>query len=693
MKKNTLIGLGLGMLCATTFAFTEEVSAADMHRLYNPNSGEHFYTANSGEKNNLTKVGWRYEGIGWTAPNSGTAVYRLYNKNAGDHHYTLNLAEKNHLVKVGWKYEGIGWYSDTKKAIPLYRAYNPNAKAGSHNYTTNYAEQKNLLKVGWRNEGIAWYGVSKTASTPKPAVQKYTVVVKHVGSDSKVLKTSNANIEKGKSFTARAENFNGYTLKGNNQQTVTVNGNKTITFNYTKNAVPVQKFKVSIQYKEKGGKLLTATIDTATVEKGKQYTATARTFSGYKVEGSKTQTITVNRDTTITFNYLKDAVKVDKTALIAYYNDLVKNTVLTDYTKDSQVNFNQSTSSIKVYYIDKADVTQKDVDAALANLKTLKSKLVYIKTLKLKIDEANKIIKGNKTDASWSAFQTNLTNAKTILNKASATQKEVDTALINLTNAISNLKDNPAPEVNKTALQQAISKASAISKGNYTDASWNNLQTVLTNSKNTYNNANVTQAQVDQATTVLNQAINNLQVKPTEDLTTLQNQVNQSALTQWNQHRASYGKTQVSNQATLQAGANLRAREIAQVYDHYRPSGYDSIDGEDKNGNYGNTLSEEIGYIVQRPHPSIPNAMLVSRDIVGENIAKVYDVDIAWIKSTGATYAIQSWKNSSAHNNIMLTDGSTRKYNQGSIGTFIEDNGNGTYNVYYVLLLGYDTNL
>ena len=30
----------------------------DMYRLYNPNSGEHFYTADSNERDHLTGVGW-----------------------------------------------------------------------------------------------------------------------------------------------------------------------------------------------------------------------------------------------------------------------------------------------------------------------------------------------------------------------------------------------------------------------------------------------------------------------------------------------------------------------------------------------------------------------------------------------------------------------------------------------------------
>lgn len=128
-----------------------------MYRLYNPNSGEHFYTANEEEKNNLVDVGWRYEGIAWYAPKVGEPVYRLYNGNAGDHHYTLDEKEKDMLINVGWKYEGIAWYSGGD--VPLYRAYNPNAIAGSHHYTIDSQEIDNLVDVGWRYEGVAWYAI------------------------------------------------------------------------------------------------------------------------------------------------------------------------------------------------------------------------------------------------------------------------------------------------------------------------------------------------------------------------------------------------------------------------------------------------------------------------------------------------------------------------------------------------------
>ncbi len=132
-----------------------------MYRLYNPNSGEHFYTANAGERKHLISVGWKAEGIGWYAPAvSAVPVYRLYNPNAGDHHYTTNASERNMLKGLGWNDEGIGWYSDEEKTVALYRQYNPNAQSGAHNFTINAAEREMLKGIGWKDEGTAWYGIA-----------------------------------------------------------------------------------------------------------------------------------------------------------------------------------------------------------------------------------------------------------------------------------------------------------------------------------------------------------------------------------------------------------------------------------------------------------------------------------------------------------------------------------------------------
>ena len=137
--------------------------ANPMNRLYNPNSGEHFYTADIKEKDALVAIGWNDEGYGWVAPkkaDSNKPVHRLYNPNAGDHHYTVSAAEKNTLVSYGWKYEGEGWKSAANTEIAVYRQYNPYANgAGSHNYTVDKAENDYLVSLGWTPEGKAWYGL------------------------------------------------------------------------------------------------------------------------------------------------------------------------------------------------------------------------------------------------------------------------------------------------------------------------------------------------------------------------------------------------------------------------------------------------------------------------------------------------------------------------------------------------------
>ena len=146
------------------------VTSQAMYRLYNPNSGEHFYTASELERDSVAAAGWDYERVGWYAPaKSATPVYRLYNPNLpGEHHYTMDAGERDILVSFGWTWEsrdynadGAAWYSDDAKGAPLYREYNPNAYANNHNYTTDYGEHEALLALGWNDEGLAWYGVAE----------------------------------------------------------------------------------------------------------------------------------------------------------------------------------------------------------------------------------------------------------------------------------------------------------------------------------------------------------------------------------------------------------------------------------------------------------------------------------------------------------------------------------------------------
>lgn len=195
MKKLTLALLGASLVLGSTPVLAEDsVSRSDpqaetqktqtkstpvlesraytgsthpMYRLYNPNTGEHFYTAFQNERATLINGGWSDEGTAWNAPDEGWFVYRLYNPNEGDHHYTSDEDEKNTLLNLGWRDEGVGWASpslgweDPKTATgyPIYRLYNPYSTTASHHYTANAAEANSLIRLGWRYEGIGWYGL------------------------------------------------------------------------------------------------------------------------------------------------------------------------------------------------------------------------------------------------------------------------------------------------------------------------------------------------------------------------------------------------------------------------------------------------------------------------------------------------------------------------------------------------------
>lgn len=179
-------------------------STQTMYRLYNPNTGEHFYTASAGERDSLSRIGWSYEGVGWIAPSSSkTPVYRLYNPYApgGDHHYTTSAGERDVLVSLGWRSEGVGWYSDDSKRAPVYRQYNPNARTGTHNYTTSKGENDSLVSLGWRGEGVGWYAVEanhnwvpNTKTVHHDAVIEYHTVCNGCGLDFTATGATQADI-------------------------------------------------------------------------------------------------------------------------------------------------------------------------------------------------------------------------------------------------------------------------------------------------------------------------------------------------------------------------------------------------------------------------------------------------------------------------------------------------------------------
>lgn len=214
-----------------------EVTYENMYRLYNPNSGEHFYTKDLAEAKTVVRAGWRWEGVGWVAPStSSTPVFRLYS--GTDHHFTTSSSERDWLIRVGWKSEGIGWYSElATNGKPLYRQFNPNVdpsasknNSGSHNYTLSKAENDHLVKVGWKAEGIGWYG----ANMATKAIQGFWIEtgawgngtqLYWIGSDAQVAKgrvvDPTTARDRGAGFEAYATDGTGAVVRG---KTLTSNG-------------------------------------------------------------------------------------------------------------------------------------------------------------------------------------------------------------------------------------------------------------------------------------------------------------------------------------------------------------------------------------------------------------------------------------------------------------------------------------
>lgn len=126
---------------------------AEVHRMYNPNNGEHFYTVDDGERDSLIGAGWVHEGTAWMCPAPEVAVYRMYNPNSGFHFFTANYEEAEALSKAGWRCEGVPFFV-AKSGSAVYRLYNPNN--GQHHFTTSASERDSLMGAGWVHEGVAF---------------------------------------------------------------------------------------------------------------------------------------------------------------------------------------------------------------------------------------------------------------------------------------------------------------------------------------------------------------------------------------------------------------------------------------------------------------------------------------------------------------------------------------------------------
>lgn len=76
-------------------------------------AGMHTLITAIGELHILIEHGWRFEGIAFHAGGE-VPIYRMYNPNNGDHLFTAEEIERDDLELHGWSPEGVAFYAVRK---------------------------------------------------------------------------------------------------------------------------------------------------------------------------------------------------------------------------------------------------------------------------------------------------------------------------------------------------------------------------------------------------------------------------------------------------------------------------------------------------------------------------------------------------------------------------------------------------
>ena len=161
---------------------------------------------------------------------------------------------------------------------------------------------------------------------------------------------------------------------------------------------------------------------------------------------------------------------------------------------------------------------QATIDSAFYRLANVIHMLEFVKgdksALEALINEAKKYEEGNYTTDSWAAFKEALDAARDVMSDENALESDVNKALNNLTEAISNL----VLRADKTRLQEVYDKVNGLDKSLYTEGSVANLVEPMANAKAVLDDADATQEAVDASYEALIRAYLDLRLIPNKDL-------------------------------------------------------------------------------------------------------------------------------------------------------------------------------
>ncbi len=182
---------------------------APVYRLYNSETKQHAYTANSVEVASLSANGYSNEGPEFYSCGSGeralyslkkgtktiyispsspefqtllnqsfeiiaplmstsrgatVPVYRLYNSTTNNHLFTSDFNEYGVAAGLGYKKEGIAFYACAAEQKPVYRMYS--GLVGDHLYTVSSLERDRAGAGIYQHEGVAFYTCSANNDSP-----------------------------------------------------------------------------------------------------------------------------------------------------------------------------------------------------------------------------------------------------------------------------------------------------------------------------------------------------------------------------------------------------------------------------------------------------------------------------------------------------------------------------------------------
>ena len=173
------------------------------------------------------------------------------------------------------------------------------------------------------------------------------------------------------------------------------------------------------------------------------------------------------------------------------------------------------------------DALQTEIDAATRQLNEAIRQLEAVKTvnknaLKAEIDRTVNLNQGDYTASSWTALQEKLTAANKAYESETATQEEVNAAAAALREAIAGLS-----RADKAGLNDAINRVKDRNEADYTAESWKAMQDVLATVKKVAEDPNATQAQIDEATRQLSEALRQLVKKDVVNKAALEKKYNE----------------------------------------------------------------------------------------------------------------------------------------------------------------------